>query len=151
MEAAPEYTEGPILAELAPPPPDLIRVRGAQLVQIYDEPGGVRMVNGRPQRDGGREAVVLAWAPIPAGGWAVLLAWTSYARLDLRATALARWGWYRLAEQRVKPRPQPRTVPADAEWHGWHELSELHQAIVRAAATLPEQLREAALTPRQDS
>lgn len=147
-----DWTEEPILTPISPPPPGLVEVRGAQLVRIYDGPGATHEPGGRPRPDGGREAVVLARARIPCGGQAVLLAWTSYARLGGRGTALARYGWYRFEEQRVRPQPRPRTssIPPDAQWHGWHELSELHQAILRAAAMLPEQLRADALTPAPD-
>ena len=144
------WTEGPILPELPPPPVDRIQVRGAQLAQIYDPPGTKLMLGGRPRPDGGREAVVLAWARIPGGGWAVLLAWTSYAKLNARGTALARCGWYRHDPQRVKPKAPPRYLDDEAQWHGWHEMSELHQAILEAATLLPEDMREAALTPRRE-
>lgn len=137
-----EWLEDPLLPELPAPPFDRIQVRGARLVRVYDEPGTRR-------QDGGREAVIVAWAQLPDGGWAVLLAWASLAKLGIKTTALARWCWCRLIEDRVKPvRPKRGTEPdPDQAWHGWFEPGELSEAIWQAAATLPERLRKAAVTP----
>jgi hypothetical protein len=66
-----KWTEPTLLPELPPPPPDRIRVRGARLVRVYDPPGTAKV-------DGGREAVVLAWARLPDGAWAILLAWAGH-------------------------------------------------------------------------
>jgi hypothetical protein len=82
-------------------------------------------------------------------GWAVLLAWTSYWAFENppQQTALARCGWYRLEEGRVKPRKPPHASYEGAAWHGWHEDSELNTAIRRAAETLPPEMRDAAMRP----
>lgn len=147
----PQYTEDPILPEITPPPPGRIQVRGAQLMQIFDSKDRTLTIGGKTRKDGGREAVALAWARIPDGGWAVLLAWTSYARIGLQATALARWGWYRLDRERVEPKPAPRTLNEGAAWHGWHAESELHKAVLKAVRLLPGHLRELAIKPRPSS
>lgn len=142
------WTEPPILPEVPAPPPGRILVRGARLVRIYDGTES-RTVSGRPRPDGGREAVILAWARMPDGGWAILLAWTSYWLWENppHQTALARHGWYRLDEERVKPRKPPRTLTEGADWHGWHPESEISIAIRRAAETLPPEMREQAMRP----
>lgn len=140
------FTEPPILPELVPPPISAVRVRGAQLVQIYGPPHPDPW--GRPKPDGGREAVILAWAAIPGGGWAVLLAWTSYALVDLHATALARFGWYRLDAARVQPKRPPSQVSEGFEWTGWHPDSQINVAVRAAALLLPEEMRAAAVVPR---
>ena len=141
------WTEPPILPEVPAPPPDRILVRGARLVRIYDGTDS-RDVAGKPRRDGGREAVVLAWART-SDGWAVLLAWTSYWAFEQppHQTALARYGWYLLDEARVKPQKPPRTLAEGAAWHGWSTDGELQKAITRAADTLPSEMRAQATTP----
>lgn len=145
------FIEPPLLAETTPPPPDRILVRGARLVRVY---GGIssRDVSGKPRPDGGREAVILAWARMPDRGWAVLMAWTSYWLYENppHQTGLARWGWYVLDEERVKPRKPPRTLDEDAAWHGWATEGELQKAIDQAVLLLPPALREQALTPAQE-
>lgn len=142
------WTEDPILPGLPPPPPGLILVRGATPIRIYDTPERVHIVGGKRRPDGGRDGVVIAWAGIPRGGWAVLLAWTSYARVGLHQTALARWGWCRLDEARVKPLPPPPAREGACRY-GWYEGCELDKAVATAAAALPEHLREAAITPAE--
>lgn len=145
------WTEPPILPEVPAPPPDRIVVRGARLVRVYGSSES-RDVAGKPRRDGGREAVVLAWARMPDGAWAVLMAWTRYWTDEdpPHGTALAQHGWYRYDEERVKPQKTRRPNYEGAEWHGWHEDSELAQAIRDAAATLPPEMREQATTPAPD-
>lgn len=142
------WTEGPILPEVAAPPPARILVRGARLVRVYDG-AGARDVAGRPRADGGRDAVILAWARLPGGAWVVLLAWTSYWAYESppHQTALARFGWYVLDEQRVRPRMPPRALGEDQAWHGWSPEGELQRAIDGALLLLPERLRAAAATP----
>lgn len=143
MDEAGRWTDEPLLPELPPPPADRIIVRGAQLVRVYtvDHPDPRR-------RRGYSEAVILAWARTGAEGWGVLLAWGGSWRQQIggRTTVKARWSWCRLREDRVKPvRPPP--LQAEDEWHGHHPLSEFSEAVRLAAQLLPEELREAALTP----
>jgi len=144
------FTEPPILPEVSPPPADRILVRGARLVRIYGE-RQIPDVSGRERRGGGRDAVVLAWARRP-DGWAALMAWTSYyAFVDPpKQTEAARWGWYVLDEQRVKPMRAPRASYEGAAWHGWSSEGELQRAIDQAAQTLPPGLREQATSPAPD-
>lgn len=127
-------------------------MRGARLVRVYGGPGS-RDVAGKPRPDGGREAVILAWTRMPDRRWAVLMAWTSYWLWENppHQTGLARWGWYVLDEDRVKPRKPPRTLTEDAAWHGWARDGELQRAIEGAAGMLPERLRQAAATPARET
>jgi hypothetical protein len=145
------FTEPPILPEVPAPPPDRILVRGARLARIYGE-RQIPDVRGRERRGGGRDAVILAWAR-RRDGWAVLLAWTSYYMYEdpPKQTEAARWGWYVLDEQRVKPMRAPRASYEGAAWHGWHQDSELNVAIERAALLLPAEVRERAKTPMPDA
>lgn len=137
------WVEETILPELKAPPPELIQVRGAQLVRVksIDPPGVER---------GFREAVVLAWARIPGGGWAGLFAWIGAWQRGHRTTGGPRWAWCQVPEGRVEPvtPPRPLVEAEDHEWHGYHEMSDLAEAVRRAAETLPEHLREAAVTPK---
>lgn len=134
----------PILPELPAPPVERIAVRGAQRLRVLNvdspNPGS---------RGGFTECVALAWARLPDGDWAALLAWLSGWRgEDGRTTGRGRFGWYRVLEDRTKAMPiWPHRDP-DVEWHGYHADDEIAVAMREAAATLPEQLREAALTPR---
>lgn len=139
------WEEDAILPELAAPPADSIQVRGAQLVHRLNVEA-----HNTPSREGYTEAVILAWAPLPDGGWAVLAAWLgAWRREDGRTTGKARYGWCRLLEDRVRPVDPPRTLIDGAEWHGHHELSQFALAVRQAALLLPENLREAALTPKR--
>ncbi len=135
----------PVLPEIAAPPVDLIQVHGARLVRVLN------VVDPDPRRRRGfREAVILAHAPIPGGGWAVLAAWIGAWQERSRTTGGPRWAWVRLLEDRVAPHtPDRPLVEAEGhEWHGYHELSDMAEAVRLAAASLPEHLRDAALTPR---
>lgn len=133
-----------MLPEVPAPPSDRVLVRGARLVRVYDPPG-----HARGLADGGREAVILAWARTPDRHWAVLMAWTSYWAFENppHQTALARCGWYVLDEQRIRPRRPPRTLGEDRAWHGWSPEGELQNAIDGALLLLPEDLRAAAAAP----
>lgn len=138
------WVEPPLLPPLPPPPPDRIQIRGAKLVRVYDPPGTAKV-------DGGREAVVIAWARLPDGAWAVLLAWAGR-WMDIgtsHQTEAARWGWCRYDEARVKPRRPPQVLYEGACWHGWHEDGELNRAIHEAVASLPEHLRATAIQPAE--
>ncbi len=138
------WVDEPILPELPAPPAHLVQVRGAQLVAVrYVDPAGRRRGEG--------DAVILAWAPLPAGGWAVLVAWIGAWQQNNRTTGAPRWAWCRYDKDLVRPaKPSRPLVEREGfEWHGWHRDSDLAEAVRQAAASLPEHLREAALTPRR--
>lgn len=133
------WTEEPVLPELPPPPTDRVLVRGAQLIRVTFVHGG--------QRRGFTEAMILAWARTGDGGWGVLTSWLGAWQENGRTTGRARWGWCRLIEDLVEPRRLPQHVAEDDEWHGHHPLDQFTEAMRQAAASLPEHLRQAALTP----
>lgn len=141
-DAGGRWVEEPILPELPPPPPNLVRVRGAQLIRVtaFDPAGN---------RRGFTEAVVLAWAPLRGGGWGVLTAWLSGWQSAGRTTGRGRWAWCRLPDDLslVTPMPPPRHLLEDDEWHGHHPDHGITIAMRQAALTLPEPLRDAALAP----
>jgi len=150
MDAATaEWTEGPILPWVDPyesPPAELIIVRGARYVRVYNGPDRGR--NHPP--DGFREAIVLAWAQRTDRSWAALMAWAGWCRSPrLTGTEAARCGWLLVDEQRVRPVKPMRSHHPDIAyaWYGHEEPCELGRAIRAAAEMLPEQLRAAALTP----
>lgn len=132
--------DGPPLPLLKPPPPHLIAVRGAQRLRVMnvDDPDPRR-------RNGHTETIALAWAQIPGGGWAVLLAWIGVWQQNSRTTGRGRYGWCRILDDRV--RAMPAVHRPGVAWYGWAQPNELDTAIEAAAATLPEHLRAAALEP----
>jgi len=140
----------PELVDPPPPPPDhLIKVHGAQLVRVVniDDPDARR-------RRGFREAMFLAWAPVHGGEdwiWAALTAWLGHRQTGARTTGGGRHAWLLLATddlERCRIRAVRPYVMDDDEWHGHDPASEFSIAVRDAAATLPERLREAAVTPR---
>jgi hypothetical protein len=133
------WIEEPVLPLLPPPPADRILVRGTRLIRVA--------FIHRGQRRGFTEAAVLAWARTGDGGWGVLTAWQGAWQENGRTTGRARWGWCRLDVDLVEPRPVPRRIAEDDEWHGHHPMEEFTEAIRQAAASLPEHLRQAALAP----
>ena len=140
------WVESPLLPDAVPAPPlDRIVIYGAKLVRVYGEPGGKKP-------DGGREAVIVAWARMPDGRWAVLLAWAGHwmSEKGPHQSERARWGWYVLDPERVKPRTPPQVLYEGAMWTGWHEDSELSIAMREAAGTLPGDMQAAALKPAPD-
>lgn len=149
-ESAGHWVEPPLLPTAPAPPLDRIRVRGARLVRVYAGTES-RDVAGKPRRDGGREAVTLAWARMPDGGWAVLLAWAGHWAYDSppHQTEAARWSWCRYDEERVQPRRPPQVLYDGAAWHGWAIEGELNRAIGEAVASLPGRLRETAIRPAE--
>lgn len=138
------WVDDPPLPPLAKPPDRLIETSGARLIRVYN----VNSPDPR-RRDGYTEAVVLARAPIPGGGWAVLAAWLGGWQEGGRTSGRARFGWCRWLTDRCKI-VTPHVV-GGAEWHGWPAESEFAQAVRLAAACLPEHLRAAALTPAANS
>lgn len=145
MEDAGRWVDDPILPEVSAPPPERVLVRGAQLIRVInvDAPN-------RASRKGFTEAVILAWARLPDGDWAVLAAWQGAWQQHGHTTGLARCGWVRLLTDRVQAMPIPPVsgLIDGAQWHGHHELSQFAEAVRQAALLLPEDQREAALTPR---
>lgn len=136
------WAEPPLLPVLPPPPPERIEARGARLVRVFSPPGTLKV-------DGGREAVVLAWAQLPDRSWAVLLAWAGHWAYEdpPHQTEAARWSWCRYDPGRVEPRRPPQVLYEGAEWNGWHHESQINVAVRAAVASLPEHLREAAIRP----
>lgn len=140
--------DDPPLPELTPPPPGLIAVRGTQVVRVHhiDHPN--------PKMRGFTEVVVLAWARLPDGDWAGLCVWLATVQEPgphgAHTTGRGRFGWLRILPDRVEAwRPPHRYLQGEHGWHGQGDPSEVSGAIARAAATLPEHLRAAALTPRE--
>jgi hypothetical protein len=133
-----------------PPPAERILVRGAQLVRVHfpDHPN--------PKLRGFIEVVVLAWARIPnSEHWAGLCVWLGTVQEPgphgAHTTGAGRYAWLRMLPDRVQSwRPPHRYLECDAGWHGMGEPGQVSDAIARAAATLPEELRQAALTPRDN-
>lgn len=137
------WVDEPPLPPIAPPPAHLIAVRGAQRLRVnnLDHPD--------PRRRGGHtDTVALAWARTPDGEWTALLAWLGAWQQDGRTAGRGRYGWCRVLEGRVRAMPVVRRE--GVAWYGMYEPNELGAAIERAALTLPEHLREAALTPLED-
>lgn len=140
----------PPLPPLKDPPPHLILVRGAQLVRVHnvDDPDPRR-------RRGFTQVVILAWAPLPGGGWAGLCVWLSGwhgpGPRGSRVTGRGRFAWCRILRDRVEAwrPPRPYIQDPDQGWHGQGDPSEVSEAMARAAETLPRHLREKALQPRQ--
>lgn len=142
-DAGGRWVEDPVLPELPAPPTSLIRVRGAQLLRVYNVDS-----SNRGSRRGYTDTVALAWARLPEGGWALLAAWQgSWRGQGGRTTGRARWGWVRLLQDRVEAVERPPRIEGFA-WFGWAEDSALGEAVRAAALLLPEHLRKAALTPK---
>jgi hypothetical protein len=140
------WLEPPLLPRLPDPPYDRVMVRGASLMRVYS-PAGAKIEG----RDGGRAAIVVAWARLGDGrGWGVLMAWAgNWQGADHRATARPRWGWVRLDAERVKPvKPRPEREGSEIEWFGSWPGCALDEAMYHAAVELPKERREAAVTPR---
>jgi hypothetical protein len=143
-----QWLDEPPLPALADPPPELILVRGAQVVRVHfvDHPN--------PKLRGFTEVIVLAWAPIPnSRDWAGLCVWLAAVQEPgphgAHTTGEGRYGWLRMLPDRVEAwRPPHRYLEGEHGWHGQGDPSQVSEAILRAAATLPEHLRERALTPR---
>jgi hypothetical protein len=134
----------PLLPKLPPAPVARIVVRGAQLVRVYSPPDTLKP--GRT--DGGRGAVILAWARTGDAGWGVLLAWAGYwLGPDLRQGDRPRWGRCRLIEELVQPQRPRQFADPEQLWHGHYVGSHMDQAVEHAAIELPRDLRQAALTP----
>lgn len=139
-----KFVEPPLLGEELPRPPDgIIATSGPRLVKIFDAPGNAK------KADGGRQAVIVAEAPLADGARGILLAWAShYAYTDPpHQTEKARWGWYRHDETRVREQRPPTILYEGAAWHGWGEDGELDTAIRAAVATLPFRLHGVASRP----
>lgn len=137
------WADAPILPELPPQPVELIQVRGAQRLRVFN----VDAPNVASRR-GFDEAVAVAWARLPDGDWAALLGWLSGWRgEDGRTTGRARHAWCRILPDRTQAMPiWPQTNP-EHEWHGHHREGEFAQAVWDAIETLPEELREKAAVP----
>jgi len=117
-------------------------VRGARLVCVY------KVTARDPRHQAGHaEVVVLAWAQLGDGEWGVLIAWGGGWQQSGRTMVRARFAWCRLLTDRVRPVDPPRTAIPDAEWHGWHTLSEFAEAVRLAAASLPVDVRTVVLIP----
>jgi hypothetical protein len=140
------WLEDPLLPTLPDPPADRVVVHGASLVRVYSPAGS--KIEGR---DGGRAAIVIAWARLGDGeSWAVLMAWAgNWMGADHRPTVRPRWGWVRLDEARVKPqKPRPKIEGSEIEWFGSWSGCAMEEAMYHAAVGLPKEQREAAITPR---
>lgn len=142
------FLDDPPLPALKPPPPELIAVRGAQLVRVHfvDHPN--------PKMRGFIEVVVLAWARIPGSrDWAGLCVWLGTVQEPgahgAHTTGGGRFGWLRILPDRVEAwRPPHRYLEGESGWHGQGDPGQVSEAILRAAATLPAHLRELAVQPR---
>lgn len=130
-----------ILEPIAPPPPRLIESPGGRLVSVKT-PLGASPARSYP-------AVILAWAPIDrrAGTWAALMVWDGYRHAaDGKDRAHARWSWVRWnRDQVVYAKPYLPDQPTGLRWFGRHHGMDVEAAYEEAAASLPEQMREAAL------
>lgn len=143
------FLDDPPLPELAPPPPELIAVRGAQVVRVHhtDHPN--------PKLRGFTEVVVLAWARVPdSEHWAGLCVWLAAVQEPgphgAHTTGAGRFAWLRMLPDRVEAwRPPHRYLDGEHGWHGQGDPGQVSEAILRAAETLPEHLRAKALTPRE--
>src|SRR5581483_6563897 len=93
----------PVLVELLPPPPpDRITAPGSRLVAIaVTKPDGYQTSNA---------GVVLAWAKMSRGRWAMLFAWTGLRRINGENQASARWSWCWVGRREVYVR-EPVKVP----------------------------------------
>lgn len=139
---------GPLILEPLPtPPPDRIRDPGGRLVTV-SVPRGTSPHRQHP-------AVLLAWAHLPGGDWACLMTWGGWRRAsaeDRRRDLVpsARWAWVRYRRDLVTAlKPWPDHDPG-LRWFGRHSGSEFEAAYVEAAASLPETMRDAALTYTPD-
>lgn len=150
MAGEPEWLDDPPLPVVKPPPPELILVRGGQVARVHfpDHPN--------PKMRGFIEVAVIAWARLPdSEDWAGLCVWLGTVQEPgphgTHTTGGGRYAWCRMLTDRVESWRPPHRYLADpdAGWHGQGDPSEVSEAMVRAAATLPEHLREQALQPRQ--
>lgn len=135
------WLDEPLLALVPPPPPPVeIVAPGARLLAVHTPPG----VPYRWTR-----SVALAWARMPSGGWAVLLAWESVRAVgDAGRRVAPRWSWCRFDRDLCDPlRPTAPGNPWGQEWHGRKPGDPLDRAVRAAVASLPEALRAAAVTP----
>ncbi len=126
----------------ARPQPHLIRTEGARLVRV-------RNADDEDPRKGFTEAVILAEAELADGGTGLLLAWLGAWQQEARTSGRGRFAWVRLPDDPERVRympPWPRRAEGVA-WYGWGEPNELGAAIEQAAATLPQEMRQAALRP----
>lgn len=136
------WIERPILDELPAPLPGWIAVPGAILLAIETPP------RTTPYR--WDCAVALAWARSPATGTvAVLLAWASIWRPRdeaRRDRVEPRWGWYRFNPRQCRAMNGVRTPNAwGQEWWGAAPNASISRAMREAVASLPPELRAAAL------
>lgn len=135
----------PVLVELLPPPPpDRITSPGSRLVAVaVTKPDGYQVSNG---------GVVLAWARMTGGRWAMLFAWTGQRRMKGELEASARWSWCWVGRREVYVRePVKKRNPWGMTWYGHRDVA-LDGAIAEAVVSLPESMRAAAVrvVPRQE-
>jgi hypothetical protein len=131
-----------ILSPLAAPPAALVRAPGARLVTVSAGAAqGVSPAVGHP-------GLILAWARIPAGGWACLLVWDGFRTPPgaREPAPSARWSWARWRADVVMPlRPWLPDQPVELRWFGRPHGGAFEAAFHEAAASLPQGMREAAL------
>lgn len=118
--------------------------------RLVEHPGGLYTCAARKRPDGYFHqdyGVILAWARIPAGGWACLLAWSGMRERDDREPRVdARWSWAAwdpalFAVLKAKPEPNPW----GGRWFGPDAGGHLAAAMIEAAQSLPAGMRDTAV------
>ena len=136
-----------ILEPIAAPPAGLIQSPGGRLITVHSPPGSLS-----PRS---HPAVILAWAPLPTGGWACLLVWGGW-RLKPGGgprdwTPSARWSWVRYRpELAAILKPWLPDQPNGLRWFGRAHGEAVEAAYEEAASTLPEEMRPTALAYAPD-
>lgn len=129
---------------LPPPPPERIVSPGSRLIAVaVTNPDGYQLSNA---------GIVLAWARMRSGRWAMLFAWTGRRRVKGGLESSARWSWCWVGQREVYVRvPVKEPNPWGMTWYGRRDVA-LDGAIAEAVISMPEPMRAAAMrvVPRQE-
>lgn len=135
------WARGEILRPVKAPPPHLIESPGARLVLVTQPPSA-------PLPRTSHTALILAWAAIDrrTDTWACLLVWHGWRVVDGREVPGARWSWVRWQRELVTAQlPWLPDQPEGLRWFGRHHGDAMEAALLEAAASLPQDMRAAAV------
>jgi hypothetical protein len=144
FESAQGWIDPVLVWLLPPPPPERITSPGSRLLAVsVTKPDGYQESNS---------GVVLAWARMNAGRWAMLFAWSGVRRINGERQASARWSWCWVGRREVYVRePVKEPNPWGMIWYGQRDVN-LDAAVAEAVISLPEPMRAAAMrvVPRRE-